>query len=144
MARKKRQDRRGVASHVVTVRLDDREREGLDDLVRTQNVKLREMRMPAVVTRASYIRSLIGRELEALGKWASTTARSPEPETLVLVPPRKKLRRTIKKMPGLLTVERTVAEKTPPKDVSPDPASPRRSVWERIIASRDMFEDPKK
>jgi hypothetical protein len=62
----------------------------------------------------------------------------------VLVPPRKRLRKTIKKMPGPLTVERKVAEKIPPKDASPELAPPRRTVWERIIASRDMFDDPKK
>ena len=145
MARNARKDRRGVASHVVTIRLDDREREGLDDLVRTQNLKLREMRLPAVVTRASYVRSLIHRELESLGKWASTSTEAPSPTGLVLIPPRKKLRKSIKKMPGEVTVERQVFEEAPPKDVSTVGVPKRRTVWERIIAN-ELFadEEPKK
>jgi hypothetical protein len=135
MGRKKRKDRRGVARHVVTIRLDDREREGLEELVRTQNAKLREMRMPAVVTRASYLRSLIHRELESLGMRSSGGAEgSLEPESLVLLPPRKKLRKTIKKMPGDITIERSL---TKPKTEVEVPK--RLTVWERLRINN--FED---
>jgi hypothetical protein len=134
--RKRQQNRRKVASNVVTLRLDEDEREGLDALVRQQNVKLRKMRMPAVVTRASYLRSLVHRELESLGMRPAASDEPLEPVSLVLVPPRKRLRRTIKKMPGKMTVDRVVAPKAP----APEPEQgPRMTVWERLRTN--LFEE---
>ena len=126
MGRKKRSNRALVARHVLTLRLLGVENDGLDELVRRQNVKLRELRLPAVVTRASYVRSLIHRELESLGLRSPQAGAAPEPESLVLVPPRKRLRKSIKEMPGPVTVERKVTGRT---------------RWERIVAD-DLFDDP--
>ena len=139
MPRKKRQDRRSVAANVLTLRLDAGESDGLGELVRLQNAKLRELRVPAVVTRASYVRSLINRELESLGMRPAGGDAAAKPKTLVLLPPRKRLRKSIKSMPGPMTIERTVSAK-PPKQEHDDKPSPRGlSVWERLRVN--LFED---
>jgi hypothetical protein len=122
----------------MTLRLDGGELAGLDELVKRQNAKLWELRLSAVVTRATYLRSLLHRELESLGLRAADGHVPTEPESLVLVPPRKKLRRSMKKLPGALKVERRVSKKTP---AGSGTTEGRRTIWERIIAD-DVVEDP--
>jgi hypothetical protein len=122
----------------MALRLDGGELAGLDVLVKRQNAKLRELRLSAIVTRATYLRSLLHRELESLGLRPSDGPLATEPESLVLLPPRKKLRRSMKKLPGPLKVERQVSKKTP---AASEVTDGRRTIWERIIAD-DVVEDP--
>jgi hypothetical protein len=61
------------------------------------------------------------------------------PETLVLLPPRKKLRKTIKTMPGPMTIERKVSPKAPKQDHEAKDGLPRLTVWERLRTN--LFDD---
>jgi hypothetical protein len=90
MSRQRFEDRAKVAAHVVALRLDGRELEGLDKAVKIQNDRLREFRMPPVLTRATYVRSLIIRDLETLGLVEMLGSTRIAPEPLTHVPPRKR------------------------------------------------------
>jgi hypothetical protein len=90
MSRQPFEDRAKVAAHVVALRLDDRELGGLDKAVKMQNDRLREFRMPPVLSRASYVRSLILRDLEALGLVEMQGSARAAAEPLTYQPPRKR------------------------------------------------------
>lgn len=138
MARKPRSDRGSVAAHVVSIRLEPAELSGLDALVRKQNVKLRQLGLAPVITRATYIRSLLLRELEATGHEQVPDGQAVAATSLVIHPPRKRPRASLKKMPGPVTIERVSTDEPP--HVSGDGAG-RRSAWERLIVDEEPFAD---
>jgi hypothetical protein len=145
MARKPRKDRRAVASNVIALRLDPEETAGLDRLIQKQNGRLRAMQLPEVVTRAVYLRSLIRRELMAVGLMSSE-GEAPLASSLPLLPPRKRPHRSMGRMPTV-TIERTPNDPEVPQKASakskpratkkesqrgPE-GEVRRTFWERLV-----------
>ena len=116
------------------------------------------MQLPPVVTRAVYLRSLIRRELMAVGLMSSE-GEPPLASSLPLLPPRKRPHRSMGKMPTV-TIERTTDEpEVAQKDRAKSKLRPtkttkkkepqhgsegevRRTFWERLVA--DEFGDGEK
>jgi hypothetical protein len=102
-----RQDPDAAADRVLTLRVTAAEGDALDVRLRHKNDALKKMGFPPVLTRASYIRSLLVRDLEEAGLLGSGRL-------------------------GELRVEASPIEK-PATKVKPKRASRGKSIYERVL-----------
>jgi hypothetical protein len=109
-----RQDPDAAADRVLTLRVTAVEGDALDVRLRHKNDGLKQMGFPPVLTRASYIRSLLIRDLEEAGLLA---AKGRAVEAPVAASP----------------VKKPAAKAMPKPKPKPKPRSRGKSIYERVL-----------